>query len=79
MAFSGLIEFQSRHGNPYDKAVMESFFKYFKREVLHQHHFKTKAEATSETVDYLENHYNNDRIHSALGYLTSTEFKKMHF
>ena len=78
MTFSGLIHSQSRRGNPYDNAVMESFFKSFKREVLHQHHFKTKAEAISETVDYLENYYNNDRIHSALGYLTPTEFEKLH-
>ena len=70
MTFTGFTHSQSRRGNPYDNAVMESFFRSFKREFLYQHHFKAKAEVVSETIDYLENYYNNERIHSALGYLT---------
>lgn len=77
--FTGFTHNQSRRRNSYDAAVMESFFKIFKHEVLYQHHFKTKAEAISETIDYLENYYNNERIHSILVYLTPVKFEKIHY
>ena len=72
---SGFIHSQSRRGNPYDNAVMESFFKSFKREVLTKHNFKSKAIAIVETVEYLENYYNNKRMHSSLDYLTPSEYE----
>ena len=55
--------------------VMESFFKSFKREVLGRHKFISKANAIVETIYYLENYYNNKRIHSSLGYLTPSEYE----
>lgn len=75
MTLNGFIHSQSRKGIPYDNVVMESFFKSFKREVLGKHYFKTKAKAITETIDYLENYYNNKRIHSSLGYLTPSEYE----
>lgn len=64
------IHSHSRKGNPYDNALMESFYKSFKREVLPNKQYKTKAQATVDIVDYLENYYNSKRMHSSLGYLT---------
>lgn len=64
----------SRKGNPYDNAVMESFYKTLKREVLEKYGFKTRADAVMVIVDYLENYYNTKRIHSRLGYLTPDEY-----
>lgn len=75
MTLNDFIHSQSRKGNPYDNAVMESFFKSFKREVLGKHYFETKAKAIAETTDYLENYYNNKRIHSSLGYVTPSEYE----
>ncbi len=65
-----LLLSHSQKGNPYDNAMMESFYKTLKREVLEKHGFKTKAEALVVIIDYLENYYNTKRIHSSLNYLT---------
>lgn len=48
MTIYGFIHSQSRRGNPYDNAVMESFFKSFKREVLSKHKFTSKAKEIAE-------------------------------
>ncbi|RSU08847.1 hypothetical protein CBF27_13955 [Vagococcus acidifermentans] len=63
----------SRKGNPYDNAVMESFLKSFKREVLDEKQFKTKQAAVTECLVYLETYYNHERIHSSIGYKTPEE------
>lgn len=70
----GFVLSHSRKGNPYDNAVMESFYKTLKREVLEKYGFKTKADAVVKIVDYLENYYNVKRIHSSLKYLTPNEY-----
>ncbi|WP_407921727.1 IS3 family transposase [Acholeplasma palmae] len=54
---------------------MESFFKTFKREVLPKRHFKTKAIARLEILNYLEVYYNKKRHHSSLGYMTPLQFE----
>ncbi|HHX52497.1 MAG TPA: IS3 family transposase [Erysipelothrix sp.] len=69
-----LVLSHSRKGNPYDNAVMESFYKTLKREVLEKYGFKTKSDAVMIIVDYLENYYNSKRIHSSLNYLTPDEY-----
>lgn len=68
---------QSRKGNPYDNAVMESFYKSFKREILPGKQFHTKSQAILTIMDYLETYYNYERIHSSLNYLTPHEFETM--
>lgn len=69
------IHSQSRKGNPYDNAVMESFYKSFKREILPGKQFRTKTQAILTIMDYLENYYNYKRVHSSLDYLTPHEFE----
>ena len=71
-----LILSHSRKGNPYDNALMESFYKTLKREALEKYVFKSKAEAIMIIVDYLENYYNTKRIHSSLNYLTPAEYER---
>lgn len=51
-----LLLSHSRKGTPYDNAVMESFYKSLKREVLNKYGFKNKSEAVMQLVDYLENY-----------------------
>lgn len=68
------IPSNSRKGNPYDNAVMESFYKTFKREVFSKKMFKTMAEAKLETLEYISIYYNNKRHHSSLDYLTPSTF-----
>lgn len=70
------IHSQSRKGDPYDNAVMESFYKSLKREVLPPKQYQTKAQARLELTDYLETYYNYKRIHSSLNYQTPADFER---
>jgi putative transposase len=66
----------SRRGNPYDNAVMESFFRTLKVELVYRHHFGTREEGKVLLVKYIELFYNAQRRHSALGYLSPAEFER---
>ena len=72
--FLRLID-HSRAGTSYDNAMMESFYKSFKREVLNKKAFSSKAQATMEILHYLEIYYNQKRHHSSLGYMTPFEYE----
>ena len=50
----------SRKGNPYDNAMMESFYKTLKRELINDAHFETRAEATQEIFKYIDTYYNTN-------------------
>jgi len=68
------IQSMSRRGNCYDNAFVESFFSQMKKE-LSKKIFETKKEAIEEIVDYIENWYNKNRIHSSIGYVSPQEFE----
>ena len=59
---NNFIKSNSNKGNPYDNALMESFFKSFKREVLPDKPSKTKKEAKIEVLNYVEVYYNKKGI-----------------
>ena len=67
------IQSMSRKGNCWDNAVAESFFGSLKSELVYRHTFKTRKEAELMLFDFIEIFYNNQRIHSALGYLTPSQ------
>jgi transposase InsO family protein len=71
----GMISSMSRRGNCYDNAPMESFFGTLKRELVHQQHYLTRAEARSSIFQYIEVFYNRKRHHSALGHLSPVAFE----
>ena len=54
---NNFITSNSNKGNPYDNALVESFFKTFKREVLPKRYYKTKSEAKLEVLNYVEVYY----------------------
>ena len=58
----------SRKGTPYDNALMESFYKTLKRELINDAQFNDINQAQMEIFKYIETYYNTKRIHSALGY-----------
>ncbi|EOI53641.1 transposase for insertion sequence element IS904 [Enterococcus gilvus] len=58
----------SRKGNPYDNALMESFYKTIKRELINDANFTDIGQAQQEIFKYIETYYNTKRMHSALGY-----------
>ncbi|GKU23654.1 transposase [Clostridium folliculivorans] len=66
----------SRKGNPYDNAVMESFYRTIKRELIQGAHYATPEQAQKEIFKYIELYYNTKRIHSSLGYLSPSQFEK---
>ncbi len=66
----------SRKGNPYDNALMASFYKTLKRELVNDAHFASIEQAQLEIFKYIEAYYNPKRIHSALGYQLPIEFEK---
>ncbi|MCL5275138.1 MAG: IS3 family transposase [Chloroflexi bacterium] len=65
----------SRAAEVYDNAVMEtrSVFASYKTECVPADGFETRAQAKSETFEYIEVFYNRQRLHSTLGYLTPVE------
>ena len=65
----------SRPGTPYDNAVMGSFYKSFKREVLKKKALSSKSQATMEILHYLEIYYNKKRHHSSLKYMAPFEYE----
>jgi transposase InsO family protein len=69
------IESNSRKGNVWDNAAMESFFSTLEMELLRHKRFQTRAEAMQEVFIYIEIFYNRQRMHSALGGLSPAEFE----
>lgn len=71
----GFEQSMSRKGNCYDNAFVESFFHSLKTE-LEEKIFKTHEEARKAIFEYIEAWYNNQRLHSSLGYKSPIEFEK---
>jgi putative transposase len=71
----GLSCSMSRKGDCWDNAAMESFFKTLKVERVYQRRYATRADASYDLGQWIENFYNSWRIHSALGYLSPVEFE----
>jgi putative transposase len=65
----------SRGGDCYDNAVIESFFKTFKSELVHHQQYQTRKEATASIHAWIELFYNRQRRHSALGYRSPAEYE----
>jgi transposase InsO family protein len=78
MSQHGLTGSMSRRGDPYDNAVMESFFRTLKTEAVHTTRFRTREEGKTTLVEYIELFYNQQRRHSALGYLSPVEYERQH-
>jgi putative transposase len=67
-----ITQSMSRKGNCYDNAFAESFFGTMKTEMEFNHFFKLD-EAKKEIFKYI-NWYNQDRMHSSLGYMSPVEY-----
>lgn len=75
----GIRQSMSAKGDCYDNASMESFFATIKKELIYRLHFKTRAKAKLDIVDYIETWYNSRRIHSSLGDLSPVEFELKYY
>ena len=65
----------SRPGNPYDNAKAESFMKTLKTEEVDGRAYADLEEARGSIGPFLEDVYNADRLHSALGYKSPVDFE----
>lgn len=63
----------SKKGYPYDNASMESFNAILKKEEVNVNTYRTFEEAKLVIFEFIESWYNNKRIHSTLGYITSNQ------
>lgn len=65
----------SRKGNCYDNACVESFFARLKTECLPTTRFITREQAEMAIFNYIEVFYNRVRRHSTLNYLSPVDFE----
>lgn len=70
----GIVCSMSRRGNCYDNAVMESWFSTLKSELAED--FESYGVAKAELFDYIEVFYNQQRLHSSIGYATPAEYER---
>jgi putative transposase len=73
----GLLGSMGSVGDCYDNAPMESFWGSMQIELLNRQHWRTNLQLGAGIADYIENFYNESRRHSALNYLTPTEFEDL--
>ena len=71
----GVALSMSRLGNPYDNAKAESFMKTLKAEEVNGKAYATPEQARRDIGAFIEDVYNTQRLHSALGYKPPVEFE----
>jgi putative transposase len=81
--YTGLLErngiqiSMSRRGNPYDNARAERFMRTLKEEQVNGADYRNLEDARTRIGQFIEQVYNQQRLHSALGYLTPEEFEQI--
>ena len=71
----GMIPSMSRPANPYDNASCESFMKTIKREEIYAGQYQDLDDLRRNIEAFIEEYYNRQRLHSALGYRPPEEFE----
>jgi putative transposase len=66
----------SKKGDCLDNSVMESFFGSLKQERVQWRNYQTRWEAQQDILNYITMFYNNNRLHSYLGYQSPNRFEQ---
>ncbi len=66
----------SAKGNPYHNAFLESFMKTLKQEEVYLANYETYWDVIENLPQFIEDVYNEKRIHSGIGYLTPNELEQ---
>jgi len=72
----GIVISMSGEGNCYDNAMVETFFKTLKSDLVWRTVFQICTEATEAMARYIDGFYNPRRRHSALGFVSPIQFEK---
>jgi transposase InsO family protein len=72
----GIVPSMSRPANPYDNASCESFIKTLKREEIYANKYDNLEHLRANIEEFIEEYYNRQRLHSALGYRSPEEFEQ---
>lgn len=67
----------SSTGNPYDNAFAESFMKTLKRQEVYLANYETFLDVAENLPRFIEDIYNEKRVHSSLDYLTPHELEEL--
>jgi len=67
----------SAAGNPYDNAFVERFMRTLKQEEVYLANYETYLDVIENLPRFIEEIYNEKRVHSSLGYLTPNELEAM--
>ena len=65
----------SRKGNPYDNAFAESFFKTLKVNAVDMREYRDIWDVLDHLPEFLDDIYNERRVHSRLDYMSPNEFE----
>lgn len=72
---NGILISMSGKGNCFDNAMVETFFKTLKAELVWRTVFQSRAEATAAIARYIDGFYNPVRRHSALDFSSPLQFE----
>jgi transposase InsO family protein len=75
LAAHGIQVSMSGKGDPYDNAMIESFFSTLRAELTDLVRFPTRQAARTAVFEFIEVFYNRQRLHSSLGYLSPAVFE----
>lgn len=71
----GIQVSMSGKSDPYDNAMMESFFSTLRAELTDLERFATRQAARTAVFEFIEVFYNRQRLHSSLGYRSPADFE----
>jgi putative transposase len=71
-----IVPSMSRPANPYDNASCESFIKTLKREEIYANQYEDLEHLRANIEEFIDQYYNRQRLHSALGYRSPEEFEQ---
>ena len=74
----GIHVSMSGKGNPYDNAMMESFFSTLRAELTDLQRCLTRQAARTAVFEFIEVFYNRQRLHSSVGYRSPADFETAH-
>ena len=73
---NGILISMSGKGNCFDNAMVETFFKTLKAELVWRTVFRSRTEVTAAIGRYIDGFYNAVRRHSALDFISPLQFER---